>query len=1388
MEGWLSAPETRCTLSSFRRLAVLLSCAAVSLLTAASPTIQTIQNRTGAAVAVAGDVIDVVGANLADGPAATAGWPLPLTLGTTQVWCNGYQAPLLSVDAGRVRIQLPWELAGLPAAQIRVVHASTSSDVFATPLAPFAPVILGADAASVTPGQTLTLRVIGLGLRDKNPVTGSAPSSDHPGPSLVRLLVRIGGAPAPVIGNALAAGDPQADAGVQTVSVLVPSNLDAADSGLRVDIGGVASDPFPLRVDPGAIRISVSPAQAQAPILSNVKFSATVDGSSDTTVKWSVDANAYGLPNTSGIYGSFTGSTFFASSNMTSPNWTLIRATHASGAFATALVQLVSKDSGAYRIMPDSPTISPGESVTFSLLGPDGNAVDAVRWAISDGFGNSSSPSYTAPTNFPPAQVNVWARLPIQSGALYDVATTTIMIAPPRTQITGTTPAVAHIGESLTFQGSGVTGRGLAAWFTMADGSRVRAAVDNNTGSSALVVPHGAVSGPVNLEVQPNFGATFLSPPYQLTVLPRLRLHASRVRVAAGESVQIVAAAPDLPAPGPLTWRADLGSVNATGMFTAPSTPTGIPTFARIWACIQPRNECGTTVVEVLPFRLEPDPLILNPGESVQLKARAGNAEVAATWSAATANVTVTPSGKLTTGAGPFDGGPASVQASYGGIPQRFDLSIRTAGAAANTAEFYDWLGYDNNYINGRIPLGAFPGNVAVKGNWIYALTRSLEPWSGGPWVATWLDVFQVDDRHNPVWVDAVEAPYNAAGVFVAGNDLYVTGVDGANLLLRFDTSGGRPVLRSRSSFSGDANAYRPQGLSCSVIADQYNPSAPITLQIRDLASGTVRTMPTDYVPVMTSFSVSAAVTDTWVAVMLEYAVSGASAELVVFDITGVKAVPMAILPAAGGSGSVAVLQDVLVVATDVYRVSGGSVTPVSQLPGGVILDTDPANKRLLVQTDGYRVVDLSDASNPKLSAAVQHAQVYPVGKLGTDYFVMPGANQGLAVYPILWQPGIRRIDNFPASPWMNAARARDGYLFWTGPGWGYKTRTVSIGIFEVDDLSGVAAAPVATMDRPGDQTGWAIELNGRYAYVGTDTELIVYDVTVPAAPSQVTVIPSPAISMALQGQYLYTGSNSGKNRLLQIYDVSSPASPKLVTSLPLPEFAYGLTAQPGWLAVAMGKSGSAIYSLANPTAPLLATTWGDPAWDVAGDKNLLYLAADRYGIEILDVSNPKAVAPVSGIVPLAAGNELYGSFPNATAVSFDPRGIAWVCADNGALYGVDVRSPARPRPIAMLAVVGCAAATVAGNHVYVAGNDAAFDAAVPQNLGLYQTFQSQPGQILPDRYFDPPPVSQVSEPAEPLKARVLNGRESERETHSGAGRPFRRDRPPAGAGKSPRN
>ena len=1158
------------------------------------PTVSGIRNRVGGQAAAAGDVVDVLGSNLATDTLTSAGWPLPLISGTTTVSCNGVDTPILSSAPDRVRIQLPWELAGIASTQIQVTVAGQSSAPFMFAPSEFAPAIVDAGAPRITAGQMLTIRAIGLGPRTVNPPTGAGPSASAPGAVTLRFLVLIGGVPAPITATRLAdTGDAQSDAGMEFVTVQIPANVPAGDNiPMQILIGGVTSDSFPISVAPTDLTIALSPSRAEVPISGKQKFVASVQGSGDTSLMWSIDANAYSLPNTGGGYGQMNGGLFDAASNMAVPNWTIVRATHKSGLFATALVQLVAQDGKVYRIVPESPAISAGETIGFVLLGPDGNTVEAAKWRISEGFGDYPNP-FTAALRFAPSQVTVHASLPGTYGFLYDVASTIVLINPPRAQISGTSPSVGHVGEGLTVLGTGISARATAVWFPTADGTTVRVAGSYSATGSPFTVPHGAVSGRAWLEMSPGTGegSTFLTP-FQVTILPRLRLHAARMRVSSGETIQVTAAAPDVTGDWRPTWRADLGSVDPAGRFTAPAATR--PMFARIWACLQQNVECGTTVVEVLPFRLDPDPAILTPGVPRRLLAWQSGGQVTPTWSAVTKNITVLPDGTATAGTGAFDGGRALVSATFGGVTQNFELSVRTAGSVANTAEYEDWLGYDGNSVTRRLALGVYSSTVAVHGDWVYALSRSLS-YSSGPWVATWMDVYQLDANRNPVWVGALEAPYGLAGgnqpsLYLEGDILCANGQEdsnnaGSNVLICYDVSAGRPVWRSRQLFDGNPATYRHQGISVTVTPQ--NPPDPVTdirLDITDYGSGK-RSLPLHYKPLFDRYEARAAGTTGWAVVMFYYPFgqSGNNYETVVFDTTGVAAEPIALLASGGLIDSITLLQDLLVVSGDVYQVSGNNVTFVSQIPVRNVVDSDPAGKRLLgtpdSQSEGYRVVDLTDAANPRISAPVEHPSQY-VGSaaLGADYFVLPGQPQNVMIYPITYSPGIRLLDRFPASPPMNELRIRNGYLYWTGAGFGFAGRGVSRDVFEVVDVSSSAFRAVATQDRPGDETGWAIELAGHYAYVGTDAELIVYDIGSPASPTLKATIQIPAISLAISGNYLYVGSFAGKNPLLIVYDISDPGNPRQSGQAFLPSLAYGMTAQAGgWQSPWAGRESESI-------------------------------------------------------------------------------------------------------------------------------------------------------------------------------------------------------------------
>ncbi|MBN9660668.1 MAG: hypothetical protein J0H49_20930 [Acidobacteria bacterium] len=949
-------------------------------------------------------------------------------------------------------------------------------------------------------------------------------------------------------------------------------------------------------------------------------------------------------------------------------------------------------------------------------------------------------------------------------------------------RITSTIPAVVHPGDEIQFQVDGTARWVGTAWFTAADGSRIRSLGQ----SGNPIVPHGAVSGPVWVELN----AETLTDPYNLTVLPRLRLHAERQRVSGGETIQIAAKTPSMPGDWALTWRADLGTVDATGRFHAPMVAS--TQYARIWACLREGTECGTTVVAVSPIRLDSERLVLTPGKETALRVIQGGTEVSAVWKAVTANVSITPDGRVTAGTGPLDGGVAVLEATAAGATQEFRLPVKTAGVVANTQEWSDWIGSDSNSPNARLALGAVAVSVATHGDWLYVLQGSISYYFG-PWFTTWIDVYWLDEDRNPVWVDCVDAPTaHDARMWVVGDTLYVAGSERpTTTTMEYDVSGGWAVLRSRGRIDGQVDSYSPGGIQVTALRDYSSPSAnQWNVVIQNQAEGWKRTLPLDYQPLSDApIAVQAAGTSTWVAITFGYTMGY---ETLVADVTGDRARPLALLASGGFNHSLTVLGDVLVVGGDIYRVSGGKVAKLAEMPWHFVLDSDPLTMRLLMgpdfnlQQDGFRVVDLRDPEHPRSSAPVAHPQQWAQGRLGSDFFVLVGPPQGVTVIPIDWTAGMRKTDSFPASPWTNALRYRDGYLFWTGPGWGYRGRSWTYNLLEVNDMTGPQARLVAAADRPGDQVGWALELVGPYAYVGTDTELIVYDIRVPTAPVELFVVPAPAISITVQGHYLYTGSQDGAQKTLVVYDISVPERPQRIRTVALRDWAYGLAAGPGWLWVALGQNGYAVYSIVNPAAPSPLFDGQSTAWDAAARGNLAYVAADGAGLRILDMTDPSAPRLLSE-TSLAAGFEAHTQdFPYALSVTLDDRGMAWLTTSReGRVVGVDIRRPEAPRPIAVantsagVTIMEAMAAVAVDGRLIISGNDAAFDVARPQNLGLYQVPQTQPGEVLPDRFFDLPPVTQSAQP-EPLpwKARHLNGDQRLREIETMGARPFRAEGP----------
>ena len=214
-------------------------------------------NYSGNAVAP-GSYISIYGTNLAQitGSYTTPFLPIALNNVTVSFDNPDVSVPghIVFVSPGQVNVQVPWELAGQPAVQIKVSAGDSSGVLYTTPVASYAPALFElssqthaaaaldegnnviTDANPVARGRIVQLFANGLG-----PVTNQ-PASGDPAPSgpLARTtgtpVVKIGGLDAAVQFSGMTPGN----AGLYQINAVVPQTSTTGAQPVTISIGGAA--------------------------------------------------------------------------------------------------------------------------------------------------------------------------------------------------------------------------------------------------------------------------------------------------------------------------------------------------------------------------------------------------------------------------------------------------------------------------------------------------------------------------------------------------------------------------------------------------------------------------------------------------------------------------------------------------------------------------------------------------------------------------------------------------------------------------------------------------------------------------------------------------------------------------------------------------------------------------------------------------------------------------------------------------------------------------------------------------------------------------------------------------------------------------------------------
>ena len=202
--------------------------------------------------AVPGEIVAIQGYGIGPSTGVTSA-PINLLSGV-QVYFDNFPAPVFYAQAEQINVQVPWEIAGQAATQLKIVYNGAPAGAATLPVAPALPGIFfieNADGSLNSPshparrGDYVALYGTGGGAMSQAGVTGAvwplAPLSYLTQP----VSVTVGAEAAQFLYGGSA---PTLDSGFFQINAGLPSDLTPSVQLLFVTIGGVNSVPVPISI------------------------------------------------------------------------------------------------------------------------------------------------------------------------------------------------------------------------------------------------------------------------------------------------------------------------------------------------------------------------------------------------------------------------------------------------------------------------------------------------------------------------------------------------------------------------------------------------------------------------------------------------------------------------------------------------------------------------------------------------------------------------------------------------------------------------------------------------------------------------------------------------------------------------------------------------------------------------------------------------------------------------------------------------------------------------------------------------------------------------------------------------------------------------------------
>ncbi len=961
-----------------------------------------------------------------------------------------------------------------------------------------------------------------------------------------------------------------------------------------------------------------------------------------------------------------------------------------------------------------------------------------VTWSVNGVNGGNSTygtivgGEYTAPTVPPnPSGVTITATS-VQDSAVF--GTSTANVYAPAT-LTSIMPDAASAGALITINGqnleavtevffSGVNGTSIP-WFPQQQNSNTQ---------FTITVPFGTTTGPIYAIVTPFLGTNLTTNSLTLTRLPNLRVHASNKDLSSGETLQLDWRLLGANTPSVVKWTTDSGSINAQGMFQAPVVSS--ESYSHVTGCLQNTNSCNTVLLRILPFRIGPPTPIVNVGNTVQLDALQGGSSLSPQWSVLAGGGNVTPGGLFTAPTTATQAGPVPITAIAGSTTEQTSVAVSGAfpGLVNRVFDYADFTTFTP-------PEATFVKSVAVSGNRAYTLTIGT-PFQLIPSYEA-LDVYDISNPDQPVWIDAGESATNyPATLFVYGNTLF--SIDSSSLVV-YNLTLQVPTLTAIIPIAEPWQWTLNSGVLYVlpvVSPGETPPTMPIDLY--DMTTGTAvhnhYDLPNSPSGVGQIWGISGTGSSVYISGLTDVDNTPTFA-IATYDIS--QSPPRLVSTVVSSSSTeyhLNVVDDLLFADSQVYDISNVSPVPITTLPlplgsvwgvegndvlasgSGLLLPGDKAN---------YVVVNIGSPANPVVQANVPDLLNWNIFNPATATWANNGrfysadGTGGFSVYNVSPSGGsaaetIELVFVYIYDQVIEQQTLYAAALQGSGAG--------GLACF---DLSSGTPNLLGSLMYPSDSS-FALQVSGTTVFLGLADSLKVVDASNPQSPVEIGSVAIPVNALSLSGNTLFAGTGDGR---LVVYDVSTPASPKQIASVTMP-LPSTMRLSGTLLLVAAGQSGLLVFDVSNPSAPVMLSqfspTVNAPVWDVVSlAGSAVMLAADSSGVVTVDISNPSHPRqlyqqPLPYLNAFPSPSSSAGIVPAFSLAS--QNGVTYVGTTAGIMFAFDATVPATPRLIA-LSVLGTddgdivSVITPGANSLYLAvqGVTTQLENSVPQNsIELY--------------------------------------------------------------------